>query len=271
MIKEHAVGTSVVVISKDVLIEFFGQMAKDLRTLKAMYEDMTDFKAGELSDDEYIDATERITFYSVGSFNRFAKMHISSNETLNIYIKRVAETFREFDKMHSSIVSTYCAPSEEELAVMMEEAYDVISGICFICGNEFLCYDLADAASEDDPEIDEIMYHHFSKYEITQERRHSRCIEFAKNISQLSAEFKMKLDVFDEAPEKEESFMRIVGPDICLIDSSRLTMPIVDAVLDGSMSLEQLREACMLSEEEVLDLYGDTTSTSSEAPKKMEV
>lgn len=274
MVKEHVTGKTIVNISNDAVIQFFSLMVKDFRNLKSLYNDLESFEQGQLDDDEILETIDATLFVSVSKFVSLAKLRICANESLNIYFGRVANTFADLDECRKKIADTYCAPDKEEASQLKDLTYKVLAGFCFIIGNEFGCFDTVTSSQDGEPVIDEVVYHHYSKFAIAKEQRYEMCVTFAKEINDAAAIFKIKLDVFDEAPEKEEMFLRIVGPDIGAIDETLLTMQMVDDVIEGKLNVDQLLEGCIYTENydsDEEDAAPVASQDETTQPQKMEV
>lgn len=248
MTKEHKLGSMIVNLNKEVIISFFNEMTKDFRTLESLYSDLEDFINGAIDEDECLESLDNMHLVSVASFGRLSKLHICSNNSVNIYFGRTSAVFMELADMLKNITFTYCAPSREEAEQLKDLTYRTLSGFCFVFGNDFGCFDTVLSAKTSDICIDEIMYHHFSKFAMAPEQKIKLSVDFAMHVAEMSEKFRIHLDVFDAAPEKEKQFLDTVGPDIGAIDESELTMELVDAVLDGSLTVEQLIAVCRYSE-----------------------
>lgn len=265
MVKEHIIGSTVVKINKKVLVEFFNKLVSDYRNLKDLDAALKDYDAGNIDEDELLDDFDNIHFISPADCAKFGNLRICSFDSINIYLSRVASIFCALDEKVHAIATSYCAPDKKETEVLLELLYKTIAGFCFVFGNEFHCFDTVISEDSDDQYYDEIVFHHFSKYAIDDTKRGQLCMNFAKGIATDAEEFKIKLDVFDAAPEKEEPFMNLVGPDVCIIDETALTMEMVDAVLDGKMTVDELLSQCSYADTE------DEDTTTTVTPGMIEV
>lgn len=254
MVREHKIGTTVINIGKDVIVEFFGLLIKDYRTLKQLYADIGSFEADRFEDDEFLEILSSVNLVSTTQFKNLAKLRACSCDAINIYFSRTIGSIVDLQEMLENIVFTYSAPDIKEAEEMSGLVSHILSVFCFILGNEFGCFDTVLTKDSDDPVFDEVVYHYFSKFTVVNEQRHKMCIEFADEVNADSKKFKIHLDVFDEAPEKYDGFMAVVGPDIGAIDETLLTMKLVDAVLAGTMTVEQLVDECRFIENEDLDV-----------------
>ena len=270
MVVEHKIGTSVVTTNKKVLVELFERLVKDYRSLKSLYDVLTDYKAGNIDEDDIPDEFDQVHFVSVDGCTRFSKLRICAQDTVNVYFGRFSKTFAELSDSVQKISRSYCAPDEAKTDELLDQLYKVIAGFCFLFGNEFHCFDTVISKELDDQEYDEIMYNYFTKFSIDDKKRCAKCMEFAEQVSKDAETFRIKLDVFDAAPEKEESFCNIVGPDICAIDESLLTMKMVDDVINGKMTTDELLDACGYKDEDSFDMDAPTTEDAA-APSKIEV
>ena len=203
MVKEHIIGSTVVKINKKVLVEFFNKLVSDYRNLKDLDAALKDYDAGNIDEDELLDDFDNIHFISPADCAKFGNLRICSFDSINIYLSRVASIFCALDEKVHAIATSYCAPDKKETEVLLDLLYKTIAGFCFVFGNEFHCFDTVISEDSDDQYYDEIVFHHFSKYAIDDTKRGQLCMNFAKGIAKDAEEFKIKLDVFDAAPEKE--------------------------------------------------------------------
>lgn len=275
MIKEHLTGDLVTKINKDAILKMFNEVTKDYRVLKGFYKDLQDFKNGDIDEDDILDIFDSVKFVSAQSCAFSAKLQLCTIPAVNFYLGKTAKIFAQLESKIRSISDTYCAPDDKELDELIDLTYKVLSGICFLFWTDFDCFTTnksLDAGEE--PVFDEILYNHFAKFSVSQEERHTLCSNFARDVKENAAVFKIKLTVFDEAPEKEQEFSNIMGPDIALIDETLLTMQLVDELLGGNITPEQLLAQCgekvdMDAEEEetIVPIPGNADGL----PKKIEV
>ena len=64
--------------------------------------------------------------------------------------------------------------------------------------------------------------------------------EFAETFNQYYQTYKFKLEVFDEHPELEEAFEKVVGPDYNLIPEGILTVELVEQIINGEIGVDTL-------------------------------
>ena len=278
MIKEHITGDMVTKINKDAVLKMFDEVTKDYRVLKGFYKDLQDFKNGNIDEDEILDLCDSIKFASVQSCAFSAKLQLCTIPAVNFYLGKTAKIFAQLETKIKSISDTYCAPDDRELNGLIDLTYKVLAGFCFLLWTDFDCFTTnktLDAGTE--PVFDEILYNHFAKFTVSQEERHKLCSNFARDVKENAAVFRIKLTVFDEAPEKEQEFSNIMGPDIALIDETLLTMEMVDDLLNAVITPEQLLEQCgeKLNDDEDEDDENEITvavpGSGFVSPKKIEV
>ena len=265
MIKEHKICSMVIKVDSNVLIEFLNDMIADFRTLKDLHARLTEYKAGEMEEDEFEDYMLDVRFLSTNSFHNLSKLFICENQSINIYFSRTAYTFTDLTDLCSAISDRYCAPNEKETDSLLDLCYKTLAGFCFMLGNEFGCYQTVLSKDEEEQVYDEILYNHFMAFSPVAEERYKMCMDFAEDVVATSKEFKIQLDVFDAAPEKEAAFMNIVGPDIGAIDESALTMKMVDDLLAGDITVEQLLSMCLYTE------IDDAAEETVVSPRMIEV
>ena len=158
MIKEHKICSMVIKVDSNVLIEFLNDMIADFRTLKDLHARLTEYKAGEMEEDEFEDYMLDVRFLSTNSFHNLSKLFICENQSINIYFSRTAYTFTDLTDLCSAISDRYCAPNEKETDSLLDLCYKTLAGFCFMLGNEF------EKSILKSPNLKEMMLNHIRKH-----------------------------------------------------------------------------------------------------------
>lgn len=249
MVKEHEICTDVVKLDSHVLVEFVNNLTKDYDLLKELYDNLTAYKNNEMDDDDIEDFFADVQFKSAQTFYRLSKLFICEYHPVNVYFSRTAGYFADLVKKCDEVSSRYFSPSPEETEYLLDLTYKTLAGVCFLLGCDYHCYDtvnLANAGKEAD--FDSVIYEHVSQTTIVPAERAAAALALAQDVFNTSKIFRIQFDVFDACPEKGEQFAAILGPDIGAIDETLLTMEMVDDLLSGKISVEQLLTQCAYTE-----------------------
>lgn len=249
MIKDHVICDTVVSLDSYVLIDFFSKLMQDYSLLKEIYTNVQQYSNKEMDDDDIEDFFLDVHFESISSFRKLARLYICDYQPVNIYFLRTSHYFESLVELCTNISNRYYSPNESETEEILDLTYKTLAGVCFLLGTDYHCYDTVKASIDGrEVDYDKIVYEHFSKFSLVTEDRLKMCLDFAKDVFDTSKEFKIKFDVFDACPEKEAQFTELLGPDIGAIDETQLTIALVDDLLSGKISVEELLEKCSYSE-----------------------
>lgn len=262
MITVHNSNDIIAKVSREDITRFFKQLGKCLTLLPEVYEGLQDFENDAISEDDLIDILADNEIEFVNDLIYIANFRVSLYDPLNTYFSRAIASLQLACSNLEVILNTGIAPTDDEIVTIESQLFEAIAGISFFTCYEFKCIDAVLAKDEPDVPVDEIVYEHFSQYSNSQNDVLNLCQEFAIKATKISQEYKLHLKIFDEFPELEREFEAITGPAIGDINPDNLTIEIVRAVCDGTMTVDELLEKCSFS------VRLDEEDSSSIAPIK---
>lgn len=269
IVKEHEANMSVGRLEPEDLLRFLNQsiaITKGLQNLDEELKEWIDNISEEcgitsctmesvLTDDETDDLLEILEDAEIQDYdciNLFYSHCYSTWDSLNAYLRTTVFTIIEFNKLINKLTSSWTCPTMEELKKIHNYARSILTNLLFIVYFEF-DMDSVNNLVDGRYYIDEIYNKYCMQYGLDPE-------EHTKVISELKYVYRIKLDIFDEYPELEESFEAIMGPNYANIDEEKLTIQIVKGVLSGEMS--ELEAYDLIKREDVeLDPTIDVSST----------
>lgn len=199
---------------------------------KYIREMLVQFQNGDIDEFELMD---EITSYAVFDYNNLSVCKTcaaSVNQVVNKYLKQVLANLGVFSENLSCATDCVFQIGDDELQTLIDQAYNVVSGMVFFVMVEFNVFSLIGATTSD-YEIDEVFDGYCRKNQLDP-------IAEADKLLALSKEYKMRIDLFDSCPELEDQFYIIMGPNVIGIDFSMLTLDMVRDVLSGDITPEEL-------------------------------
>lgn len=243
MIVKHELSNVIVSVTKDAALEALGVIIKMRAGYKRIWEALVQYEDNEIDEFDLVDVIEANLVSDLKSAQCMADVRMSVYDPINHYFGKTMIAAEVTNNNLAIIRDAGYAPDTNELDKIKDGVYRSLSGVLYLLQWEFRCNDTC-AVRKDNPDgediVDELLYTYFSSQARDTGHAVQLTVQFAEGVITDCQEFKMQLSVFDEAPEKERPFEAIIGPAIGSIDPDRLTMPVVDAVLAGEMTVEEL-------------------------------
>lgn len=244
MIKKHERNSTIVGISNDRFEAFFNEAISAIYMLDPLYKDLCSFQDGLVEDEEIYESLEDLTL-KVNDILVIADCFPSVIPANSKYLKKTAYALERFISNVRIIVDSGMYPSNQEVLILKDEIFTVIGGLAYFLLNDFGILEMLDNVMENKSsvDIDEI----FASYV---KSTGANALEVGCKLSEFHKNYKFRLDLFDEYPEYEQSFEKLMGPDYNLIPDGVLTIEMVKQVIDGDISSASLIEMLTADEEE---------------------
>lgn len=244
MIKKHERNSTIVGISNDRFEAFFNEAISAIYMLDPLYKDLCSFQEGLVEDEEIYESLEDLTL-KVNDILVIADCFPSVIPANSKYLKKTAYALERFIGNVRIIVDSGMYPSNQEVLIIKDEIFTVIGGLAYFLLNDFGILEMLDNVMENknSVDIDEI----FASYV---KSTGANALEVGCKLSEFHKNYKFRLDLFDEYPEYEQSFEKLMGPDYNLIPDGVLTIEMVKQVIDGDISSASLVEKLTADEEE---------------------
>lgn len=236
MLINHEIQTVVNNMRKDELFKCFTEAYTVACQLIELRSTLQQWKQGSLDDDELFDSIDELNYFSYNSLLDFSRWANSKDTILNKYLSRTMSYFEVVKKNVQIVSDSACVPTDEEYNLLLKGLYSIISGILYFIIHEFnLKTTILAAETKDDVPVDEIVSHYCAS-------TNKDLLDFVLSVCELGDKFKFKLDFFDDYPNKEEDFERVMGPLVVGIDEATLTISLVDDVIAGKITPAELLE-----------------------------
>lgn len=243
MLVNHEIQTVVNSMRKDELNACFAEAYTVVNQLIEIRSALERWHQGEDDEDELFDNLDTYSYFAYGNLQHFSDWAVSKDVILNKYLMRVMSSFDVVQKNVHIISESGVVPTQEEYESLRNGLYRVISGILYFIIYEFSLRDTVLAARDsDDVPVDEVLSHYCAS-------KGKDLIDFVVSVCELGDKYKFKLDFFDDYPDKEADFEKMMGPSIVGIDESALTLDLVNAVIEGRLTPSELLEVMNVSDE----------------------
>ena len=241
-LKKHYLSEFAGTVPREFVVNSFREAVDLMQDCRKVYQLLQKYEDGEF--DEF-DLTDEVGLYSsfyVSDLQMYCHCLCSTSVMVNKYMKRTMEQYVSFsENLNKAIKACFCI-NEDEIKVLLSQAYNVISGVSFFCMVEFNLFDSIPDTG-DVVEMDEIA---FSYCRLTNKDPN----DFVRECHEFATSFRPKFDVFDSYPELELEFQKVMGPNIIGVNEEYLTLEMVKEVLSGVTSPEQLVATVARLEEE---------------------
>lgn len=236
MIKKHERNSAIVSISNEKFDAFFSEAIATIYALDPLYKDLCSFQEGTVEDEEIYDNLEDLSL-KVNNILVISECFPSVIPANSKYLKKTAFALEQLIENVRLIVDSGAYPDNQEVLILKDEIYTVIGGLAYFLLNDFSILEMLDGIAEKQSsvDIDEI----FASYV---KSTGANALELGCKLSEFHRNYKFRLDLFDEYPEYEQSFEKLMGPDYNLIPDGVLTIEMVRSVIDGEISSVELIE-----------------------------
>lgn len=242
MIKKHECSGLVKTMTTDELREALSQASSLANSLVEILKACQAYQDGSMDDDSVLDVIDDYHAVNLHELSTFSACYCSKVDAINNYL---ADTLNEWAWVHTELAkaSSKClVPERSEMQKLCDGLKRVVAGAVYFIMHEFGLFDLM-RSDDKDPAIDEIFKAWIDL----------NCEDVDNTVAYycvLYDKFKMRLEVFDEYPEKEMPFEILIGPYYASVDSKKLTVEIVDGLLEGKLTPE---DVCTLTGSEEND------------------
>ena len=247
MIIKHEANTLVSLLSNAQILETFADTYSLLNTMLVAKDEIELFNAGEVDEDELLDVLDECNSFNFKALDNFKGAFSSMDVAVNKYFSRTLVTAKfalDSCRQVSKLGSVACQAYKDYCANLQRS----IAGFSNFLVNEFGISLLLEVAAKGGTElpIDEIvkMYTDANGISVTQ---------LAERINKIAEDNKMKLDIFDEYPELELEFEKVMGPFVNLVDGSNLTIELVNDAIAGKYTPEEVAKITSDEGEELSD------------------
>ena len=235
MIKKHDNNTTIKDISERDLIDMIDQSFKVINNSKEILQALQDTEDGVIDEDDELEILETCTIQDIKAILLFKSISASVYNSVNYYISELYDVIIKNNSNIEMICDAGVYVTDEWAEILKSENERIIGGLCYILWYEFGVDDYINSLGTDDICIDVAMKGYFDSRNISIESG-------MQKLKDLREQYKFKLLIFDEYPEKEDDFLKAMGPFIGGIDSSKLTIEYIDMVISGDMTPEELYE-----------------------------
>lgn len=233
MVKKHETDSTIFTVPVERFSEFFASCVNTVSSLIELDELFNDFLDKNIEEDELFDALDDLSLDSDAIYF-IAKSFSSINISRNKYLANTAELLKVFEDNVYKIVSVGRDPDKGDVLILQKELKRVVGGLVYFVLQDFEIEDtLEGIASGGEYSIDEVFDGYLKANSLSVE-------EFAETFNQYYQTYKFKLEVFDEHPELEEAFEKVVGPDYNLIPEGILTVELVEQIINGEIGVDTL-------------------------------
>lgn len=242
MIKSHEINT---IIGHPSLSDLEGFLSEAISLTDQMVSLLNAVKEFETNrdDDLLLDEIDTAAVFQFTGLSIFSDCHLSTCISINRYLGKTLVDLTSLREMLNKYSMTAMTPVDDNepdgLHNFEALIKKCIAGVThFIC-YEFNLYDYVQQATSDsgNADIDEVYYSVINKSGFMD------ALTKAVELCALSLKFKQKLEIFDQYPEKERIFEQLMGPYAAEMNEANLTIELVDALLDGKITPDQLLSA----------------------------
>ena len=253
MIVKHEFSNAIMTPKREHFFLFFTQTKNCIEKCKETLDILADAINGELDEDEELDALDcqklndysGIQDFARGSFSAKPAMYVCARNTL-LHIQSYNDIIDNYVTMgiylndeERNALKTLCTKIISELAYMFWFEFDIDEHIAQLeLGNDY---------------VDEIVNMYCDTYSLDKKN----IIQFAKDTRTA---FPFHLSIFDDYPEYEADFERLIGPDIGLLNGKDISIDKIKAVIDGSLPVEDFIDEILS-----LDVSADNAKAEMQA------
>lgn len=239
MIKKHEINTA---IGHPALTDLEGFLSEALSVTDQIVALLGAIEEFEQSgdDDDFLDAIDTASVMYLNGLRIFEQCRLSVCPAINKYLARTILTFDELMKLLDTYSTAAMTPVDDNgadgLQTFKELTKKVVAGMTYFICYEFGLFEFVDnyTDGEEDVDIDEV-YHL-----VTSKSSRINAGEKAAELCALALKYKQRLDIFDEYPEKEQEFERVMGPFAVELSEGSLTVELIDQVIHGDLTPQEL-------------------------------
>lgn len=248
MLLEHKTNDIIRKFSQENVLEALDDALYVIDVFVDIHETLNKYLENRIDEDDVEDLLDTCLDNSMGVLNGMAECSGSCDYRINKYLRQTMERYYFIKEKLECIVDW----SEASIKKMDEDVCLTIAGFVFYVINEFQLYQTLECIENEASEIDmDVIFKNWlsDNFETVTER--------VETLFRLHNEFKPKLDFFDEHPELESPFEKIMGPAIVAIDENKafidenvFTVELVQSVIDGSVTPSEALNKLGIVEEE---------------------
>lgn len=246
MIKKHEYNTLLKAFTVDQLVELFDETLQLFKGCVAIVQGVSSMRDGEIDSFDLMDLIED-TSLQIKLLDEYATYNCSINPAMcrglidhfsKVYKDDTGKTYSRFSRLKdliSEIVMECAGVDEEQADLLNEYAYELAGFCAFFLKFEFDVEELScemEKMSVNNCTINAITDKYCDLHQIDLE-------EMVTLVMQSSELFKPVLPLFDNYPELEEPFSKIMGPYLSGVDYELITIEMVKEVVDGKILPEE--------------------------------
>ena len=247
MVKKHEYNTLIKSFSAEELIELYGETRRLLANCVEIVHGVSALRDGEIDDVDLMDLLEDNPI-SVNLLKDYMKYSCSNSAAVNralidhfeeVYKDESGTTYSRFGELQTLMqkIVTDCSGVTDTQAEKLNESAFEMAGFCLY----FLKFEFDIAQLSDDLEtktlgeciVNAITDKYCDLQQIPLETE-------VTTIMEASKIFKAALPLFDDYPDLEEPFSKIMGPYISDLDYDSITIEMVQSVIEGKIKPEDV-------------------------------
>ncbi|NBH96626.1 hypothetical protein D7Y41_02775 [Anaerotruncus sp. 1XD22-93] len=243
MLKVHEYNGLLKEYKEEELVSVVADLYHNLNGAIKIMDCLAKFKNNELDEFEVLDELEMLVLGDAKGVCQYARNASSSVNAIN-RVLRITYGFKcdgvtepgyraTLDADIYKVVSVFNGLSTEEADIINGLAYAVASNAAYVLRHEF-CLDefiesYHNAGNNLEEAVIDVAFQQFCN------EAGLGAVETASSVLECSSIYKPALPVFDEHPELEEEFEKIVGANLADVDPESLTIDVVLKVLNGTI------------------------------------
>lgn len=239
MIKKHEINTVIGHPALSDLEYYLSEAMSVCNQLVALLTAVNEFYEDQ-DDDALLDEIDTAAVMQYNGIHIFYDCRLSTCSAINKYLGKTLVLMDKLHEMLEKFSLTSMTPVDDDGEDGLK-CFKAVIQRCIAGLTHFMCYEFDLFSYVDDftngnekPDIDEV-YHG-----VTAKSNNIDAKTKAIELCSLALKFKQKLEIFDEFPDKEAPFEKIMGPFAAELNEENLTVDLVDKVIDGVLSPQEL-------------------------------
>lgn len=243
MIKKHESSNVIMRVTNEALYAFFTDAMTVESRLVFVHRVLSSFLNGESDEEDVFDCLDELRL-PTNNITTVASCHPSTVLEYSKYLKRTSDVLSLFSQNVAMIVEKGIYPSEGDVQILEKEIVSIIGGLTYFLVSDFGIADtLQQIKNGEDYDIDEIYDSYLKANGLSAE-------EVGEGLTEDYAKYRLHFDFFDEYPELEGAFETAAGPGYNLIPEGVLNLDIVNKIISGDLTVEDVLEQVAAEEEE---------------------
>lgn len=232
MVKRHSTNDTISKISKENLIGFYDECRTAIDVLLSLREAIEQYEDGSIDDEKLYDIVCNSDIVNYSNIDIYRWSVCSWLPAVNRYMGDLLLQIDTYNKKVTYFTENFLYLEPKDIEFFNSYTYLLLSGFIYIVYFDFRMFEIA-GSDDGNYDIDEI-YDAYCKLNCIDP------VEDSETVSKLSKIYKFKLAIFDEYPEYEDDFEKILGPYRLEIDEEQLTVDMVRDLINEKISIEDL-------------------------------